>query len=69
MCKAKRSDPAVVVVDECGRFVISLLSGHLGGANALAHTGGQKFLNAIPVVTTATDLHGKICSRCFCKKK
>lgn len=66
--QSKKSDPAVVVVDECGRFVISLLSGHLGGANALAHQAA-KILNAIPVVTTATDLQGKFAVECFCKKK
>jgi len=54
----KASDPAVVVMDEQGRFVISLLSGHLGGANALAEkvarlTGGQS------VVTTASEVQNK----------
>ena len=52
----KSVDPAVVVVDEKGRRAISLISGHLGGANELAKnvasiTGGE------PVITTATDVH------------
>ena len=52
----KSVDPAVVVLDEKGRYAISLVSGHLGGANELAEqvaflTGGK------PVVTTATDVH------------
>ena len=53
----KDRDPAVVVLDEAGRFAVSLLAGHLGGANRLAvelaaASGGT------PVITTATDVNG-----------
>lgn len=54
--RSKKTDPAVLAVDECGLFVISLLSGHLGGANELTHVIAE-ILGATPVVTTATDLH------------
>lgn len=53
----KATDPAVVCVDEAGRFAVALCGGHLGGANALARTVGTA-LGATPVVTTATDAVG-----------
>ncbi len=59
LVRDKKIDPAVVVLDEGGRFVISLLSGHVGGANGLAEalagiTGGQA------VITTASDVQGAL---------
>jgi cobalt-precorrin 5A hydrolase len=54
----KLFDPAVVAVDASGRFAISLLSGHLGGANELTKRIAEG-IGATPVVTTATDVLGK----------
>ncbi|MFF1295427.1 MULTISPECIES: precorrin-3B C(17)-methyltransferase [unclassified Streptomyces] len=53
----KSSDPGVVCVDEGGRFAVSLVGGHGGGANELAREVGE-LLGAEPVVTTATDAVG-----------
>ena len=63
----KTSDPGVVVMDQKGRFAISLLSGHLGGANDLARkmaflSGGEA------VITTATDVAGELSFDSFAKK-
>ncbi len=63
----KTVDPAVVVVDETGRYAISLLSGHLGGANDLTEVIA-KLIGAEPVITTATDLNKKFAVDSWAKK-
>jgi len=55
--RGKTVDPAVVVVDDRGQFAISLVSGHIGGANRLARQAAG-LLKAMPVITTATYIHG-----------
>ncbi|WP_161486086.1 cobalt-precorrin 5A hydrolase [Desulfotomaculum copahuensis] len=58
LVRDKRTDPAVVTLDEKGQFVISTLSGHLGGANDLARSLAAG-LGAAAVITTATDVRGR----------
>ena len=63
----KAVDPAVLVIDEAGRYVISLLSGHLGGANALARTAAS-LIEAEPIITTATDAESAFAVDTFAKE-
>lgn len=63
----KAVDPAVLVIDEAGRYVISLLSGHLGGANALARTAAS-LIEAKPIITTATDAESAFAVDTFAKE-
>ena len=65
--KDKLSDVPVVVIDEKGRFVIPVLSGHVGGANELANLIAS-LLNAEAVITTATDINSKFAVDIFAKK-
>ena len=59
LLQTKCTDPAVLVVSQDQRYVISLLSGHLGGANDWTRKIAA-FLHAEPVITTATDLQGQL---------
>lgn len=65
--KDKYTDSPVLVIDEKGQYVIPLLSGHMGGAAALADEVAD-MIGAVPVHTTATDVQGKFAVDVFAKK-
>ena len=65
--KSKVTDPAVLVADEQGRFLISLLSGHLGGANEWC-SQLSCIIGTLPVITTATDARGVFAVDMFAKE-
>ncbi|MDR3539408.1 MAG: cobalt-precorrin 5A hydrolase [Desulfosporosinus sp.] len=59
LIESKDRDPAILVLDEDGKFIIPLLSGHLGGANAWANHLARQ-IGALAVITTATDGRGLV---------
>lgn len=65
--RSKTSDPCVLVIDELGQYVISLLSGHIGGGNDFTRQTAQ-ILKATPIISTATDLNHRFAVDTFAKK-
>lgn len=63
---SKAHDPAVIVVDDSGKFAIPILSGHLGGANRMSEIIAEK-IGAAAVITTATDIGGRFSPDSFAR--
>lgn len=66
--ECKLSDPAVIVADEKGKYIISLLSGHVGGANSLARKVASA-IGGVAVVTTATDVNRRFAADAWAAEK
>ncbi|MCR5837710.1 MAG: cobalamin biosynthesis protein [Lachnospiraceae bacterium] len=67
----KLSDSPVIVIDDMGKFVIPVLSGHYGGANEITVLIADKlsdYSNPVAVITTSTDIHNKFAVDVFAKK-
>ncbi len=67
LLNSKYTDPAIVVCDEVGRYAISAVSGHEGGANKLAHYTAS-ITGAVPVITTATEANKRYTAGIGCRK-
>lgn len=65
--KNKCVDPAVIAIDDLGRYVIPILSGHIGGANELAKRISSE-LGSTAIITTSTDIHNRFAVDVFAKK-
>ena len=65
--QSKLKDPAILVMDDKGQFVISLLSGHIGGGNEDAKLLSQ-IIKATPIITTSSDVNGKMAVDTFAMK-
>lgn len=63
----KQIDPGIIVIDEKGKFIISLLSGHLGGANEISKLIAKK-IGAQPVITTSSEINHKLSVDLIAKK-
>lgn len=63
----KHTDPAIVAIDDVGRYVISVLSGHEGGANNLAHRIAN-ILHTEPIITTGSESYKDIIIGIGCKR-
>ncbi len=66
--RRKDVDPAVICMDEHGRYTIPILSGHIGGGNRLANDIARA-MDSEPIITTATDINGKLSIDTFATEK